>query len=99
MIDVVVLWYALLFSEILAISFISLHRLDLRYVYFAITAAVIGRIFDCSAVFLGFYSYNPVLDPAHICGTPITVAFAEGMGLSIAIFAFESLSEKLKIKY
>lgn len=99
MIDVVILWYALLFSEMMAISLISFYRQDLRHVYFAIAAAVIGRMFDCSAVFLGFYNYNPILDPVHICGTPVTVAFAEGMGLSLVIFVFEFLSKKFRIKY
>ncbi len=83
----------------LAVSFISFYRDDLRHIYFAITGAVIGRMFDCSAVFLGFYNYSPALDPVHICGTPITVAFAEGMGLSIVIFVFEFVSKRFRIKY
>ncbi len=98
MIDTIFLWYALLFFQLLAISFISLFNHDLRYLLLAVVGALVGRIFDCSAVFLGFYSYNPLLDPVHVCGTPITMAFAEGMGMSIVIFVFEFVSKKLKIK-
>ncbi len=99
MTDTVSLWYAFLFFQISALSLITLFRNDLRYVYFAASAAIIGRVFDCSAIFLGFYSYNPLLDPVHVCETPITMAFAEGMGMSMVIFAFEFLTKRFKLKF
>ena len=89
MIDAVSLWYGFLLFEIILISIIILYTKDLRFLYLIFFGALLGSVFDHSGVFLGFYSYNQNIDPVMIGGIPLTVSFAEGIGMSTIIFVFE----------
>ncbi|MBI3412916.1 MAG: hypothetical protein HY051_02435 [Candidatus Aenigmarchaeota archaeon] len=57
--------------------------------------SVAGFLFDYSAVSLGFYGYNQFIDATMVEKIPVTVSFAEGVGMSSVIFVFELIWKRL----
>ena len=88
-------WYSFLVFCTFLITVITLYARNTRFLYFAFFGALIGFLFDYSAVSLGFYSYNQALDSVIINKIPLTISFVEGVGMSSVIFVFEILWKKL----
>ncbi len=89
--DVVSAWYWFLIICVFLMSLIILCTRSMRFLNFMLFGSVVGFVFDATAISLGFYNYSFAIDSVIIGGVPITVTFAEGAGMSVIIFIFESV--------
>ncbi len=88
-------WYWFLVFCTFLMAVITLHARSIRFLNFMLFGSLVGFVFDITAIQLGFYSYL-VTDPVIIRGVPLTVSFAEGVGMSSIIFVFEYLWKSSK---
>ncbi|MBI4167735.1 MAG: hypothetical protein HY515_02145 [Candidatus Aenigmarchaeota archaeon] len=92
--DVASTWYWFLIICVFLMSLVILHTRSMRFLNFMFFGSAVGFVFDATAISLSFYNYNPAIDSVIISGVPLTVTFAEGVGMSVIIFIFESLWRK-----
>ncbi|MBI1971743.1 MAG: hypothetical protein HYS53_00425 [Candidatus Aenigmarchaeota archaeon] len=87
-------WYSFLVFCTFLITVITLYARSARFMWFAFFGSLAGFLFDYSAVSLGYYSYNQAIDTVIVGKIPLTINFAEGVGMSSIIFVFETLWKK-----